>query len=212
MLWLLASEGVDGVIDASPGRLAYRLRMTAQDVTDALNPLIQAGFFIVDGDASKTLAPCLRDVLPETEAETEALQRQIPAKPAPVPKARKPQKTPLPDEFGISERVSEWAAAKGYGQLHDHLEAFKRKARAKAYSYASWDEAFMEAIREDWAKLRGRAANGAAPPPDTRTGPTDAEKTAEYLRQKERPALSDEQVKANIARLRQMTAGIGRTQ
>jgi hypothetical protein len=171
MLWLLASECVDGVIDANVDRLAFRLRTAAQEITDALNPLIQAGFFVVHQSDSAALAPRLHGAVPETEAETEALQRQrqIPAKsPAPTPRARKSQKTPLPDDFGINERVRSWAAAKGYGQIDDHLEAFKRKARAKAYSYADWDEAFMEAIREDWAKLRGRAANGAAPPPDAR--------------------------------------------
>lgn len=85
---------------------------------------------------------------------------------APAPKGKKTPKTGLPDDFGVSERVKAWAAEKGYGQLDQHLEAFRRKATANGYSYADWDAAFMEAIREDWAKLRGRAANGAAPPPD----------------------------------------------
>lgn len=89
-----------------------------------------------------------------------------PAAPAAAARApKKGQKTSLPDGFGVSERVQAWAAEKGYGQLDQHLEAFKRKAIAKGYTYASWDDAFMEAIREDWAKLRGRG-NGAAPPPD----------------------------------------------
>lgn len=56
-----------------------------------------------------------------------------------------------------------WATSKGFGQIDEHLDAFKRKASANGYAYVDWDSAFMEAIREDWAKLRGKTANGAAP-------------------------------------------------
>lgn len=73
----------------------------------------------------------------------------------------------MPADFCVSERVQAWAAGKGYDRLADHLDAFKRKVKANGYTYASWDDAFMEAIREDWAKLRGRGANGAAPPPES---------------------------------------------
>jgi hypothetical protein len=62
--------------------------------------------------------------------------------------------------------VQRWASEKGFSHLDEHLEAFKRKATANAYRYAGvagWDAAFMEAVREDWAKLRGRGLNGAAP-------------------------------------------------
>jgi hypothetical protein len=74
----------------------------------------------------------------------------------------------MPSDFAVSERVKLWATEKGYAQLDEHLEAFTRKARARGYTYVDWDAAFMEAIREDWAKLRGRSANGAAPPPEDR--------------------------------------------
>lgn len=68
----------------------------------------------------------------------------------------KKKKTQLPKDFSVSERVAAWAKEHGYGQLDQHLDAFKRKATAKGYTYVSWDDAFMEAIREDWAKLRQR--------------------------------------------------------
>lgn len=73
---------------------------------------------------------------------------------------KKPQKVALPDDFGISERVQAWAKKNGLSRLDEHLEAFKRKARARAYEYADWDDAFMEAVREDWAKLRGAQQAG----------------------------------------------------
>lgn len=70
--------------------------------------------------------------------------------------SKKKKATQLPADFGVSDRVTAWAAEHGFGQLDEHLDAFKRKATAKGYTYVSWDDAFMEAIREDWAKLRAR--------------------------------------------------------
>ena len=75
--------------------------------------------------------------------------------PTPTPKRVKIASAlkPLPKDFEISGRVRVWAEKKGHGKLDEHLEAFKRKCRAKDYKYADWDDAFMEAIRENWAKL-----------------------------------------------------------
>lgn len=89
------------------------------------------------------------------------------AAPTPSPSKAKSRKTGMPDDFAVSERVKTWASEKGYDRLAEHLDAFRRKATAKGYTYVDWDSAFMEAIREDWAKLRGRGANGAAPPPES---------------------------------------------
>lgn len=72
MLWLLASEAKDpktGEIDANPRKLAFRLRMTEHELSDALKPLIDNGFFIANQDAIKTLAPCEQSATPEAEAE-----------------------------------------------------------------------------------------------------------------------------------------------
>jgi hypothetical protein len=72
MLWLLASESVDGLIDASPENLSFRLRMSEKDVNAAIRPLIDKGFFSVEQDASNVLAEGLRDADSEAEAEAEA--------------------------------------------------------------------------------------------------------------------------------------------
>ena len=82
----------------------------------------------------------------------------VAARPTP---ARK--KVSLPSDFAVSSRVSAWAIEKGFDRLPDHLDAFRRKAEMNAYRYADWDLAFMEAIREDWAKLRGNGRVGPAP-------------------------------------------------
>jgi hypothetical protein len=78
MLWLLASDSVDGVIDATAAKLAFRLRMSESDVRDALKPLIDNGFFAI---ASGVLAECPQVAVPETE--TEALQKKTPSPSAP---------------------------------------------------------------------------------------------------------------------------------
>ena len=73
------------------------------------------------------------------------------------------KKVSLPSDFAVSPRVSAWATEKGFDRLPDHLDAFRRKAEMNAYRYADWDLAFMEAVREDWAKLRGNGRGGPAP-------------------------------------------------
>jgi hypothetical protein len=74
----------------------------------------------------------------------------------------KPVETTLPENFAISERVRAWAAAKGHARLEEHFEAFVCKARSKGYLYVDWDDAFMEAIRKDWAELNG-SGRGSRP-------------------------------------------------
>lgn len=76
----------------------------------------------------------------------------------PAAKAAAPKKTdrkiPMPEDFWISERVQQWADKNGFDRLDEHLESLKRKTAANGYKKISWDDFFMEAIREDWAKLR----------------------------------------------------------
>jgi hypothetical protein len=64
------------------------------------------------------------------------------------------KKTLLPPNFGISDRVMNWAAEKGHSNLEMHLESFTSKCRSKGYEYVDWDEAFMEAIRKNWAGVQ----------------------------------------------------------
>lgn len=56
MLWLLASESKDGSIDYDVEKLAFRLRADKSEVEQGLEPLIAAGFFIVEHDASAPLS------------------------------------------------------------------------------------------------------------------------------------------------------------
>lgn len=69
------------------------------------------------------------------------------------PRKRAPTKTTIPENFGVSDQVRKWASEKGHSRIEQHLESFRGKARAKGYTYADWDAAFMEAVRENWASL-----------------------------------------------------------
>lgn len=77
MIWLLASETDDGTIDLDLDRIAFRLHMSADDVEAALNPLIEGGFLECYHDASKPLARCKRDAMPEKEREGEKEAEQL---------------------------------------------------------------------------------------------------------------------------------------
>ena len=87
----------------------------------------------------------------------------------PEPRGKPPKlssrKTAIPADFAVSERVQRWASEHGHSRLAEHLDAFKRKVAAKGYRYVDWDAAFMEAIREDWARLGGFRGPGQSSNP-----------------------------------------------
>jgi hypothetical protein len=60
-LWLIASEHLEGEVDASLTKLAFRLRTDEGKIEKALNELIQRGFFLRSQDASSTLAESMQD-------------------------------------------------------------------------------------------------------------------------------------------------------
>lgn len=66
MLWLLASEYESGKITATDDEIAFRFRMSSEELIEALKPLIEYGFFYSD---SKTLARRKRSACLEEEGE-----------------------------------------------------------------------------------------------------------------------------------------------
>lgn len=63
--------------------------------------------------------------------------------------------TPLPENFVLSDRVLRWASQQGLaGVIGLHFEAFVSTCKAKGYTYVDWDEAFMNAVRKNWAKIQ----------------------------------------------------------
>lgn len=91
MLWLLASENVDGSISDDLTKVAFRLRTSVKDVQTALEPLINKGFVLSD---SNVLADCKQCALPETETETETKAR----KPSVSSVKQRHPKHPKPDD------------------------------------------------------------------------------------------------------------------
>jgi hypothetical protein len=69
LMWLLASEGINGVVEGEAAELAFRLRLTESEVQDGLNGLLSIGYIARYQDASAMLAPCKRETRPETETE-----------------------------------------------------------------------------------------------------------------------------------------------
>lgn len=75
-------------------------------------------------------------------------------------------KTSIPENFQVSDRVRKWAAGKNQNHLEEHLESFKLKCKSKDYKYIDWDAAFMNAIRDNWARIdNGNGAQPARDPP-----------------------------------------------
>ena len=86
MLWLLASEYKDptaGIVDSSYEKIAFRLRMRNETVTEALREIERSGFITLStpetvdtSGCNETVTKPLQNrnetVTPETEAETEA--------------------------------------------------------------------------------------------------------------------------------------------
>ena len=66
------------------------------------------------------------------------------------------QKTSLPKDFKVSERVIKWANEKGYRDLNKHLDNFILVAQSNNYKYTDWDAAFMRAIKDNWAKVANK--------------------------------------------------------
>ena len=83
------------------------------------------------------------------EKRREELKKNIKKKAQP-----KKAKTSLPKDFSISDQVKAWAEKNNHQNLDKHLDSFVLKAKAKNYQYVDWDSAFMNAVRDDWAKLK----------------------------------------------------------
>jgi hypothetical protein len=78
----------------------------------------------------------------------------------------------LPEGFAISDQIRAWALAKGFTRLEERLTHFVGYARANGKTYADWQQAFQNAIRDDWAKLNGHG-NGTQPPKRVTVNPAD---------------------------------------
>lgn len=166
MLWLLASDCVDGQIDADPKRLAFRLRTTEREVIDALKPLIDNGFFVADQVAINVLAECLRDAVPEAEA----LQSQRTEAEAEKKTSRAPRSatTSRPDD--VSEQVwSDWSQLRKAKRatvtatviVEARTEAAKAGLTLERF-LTIWCARGSQGLQADWLKPNERAPQQAS--------------------------------------------------
>lgn len=74
-------------------------------------------------------------------------------------KTTRKRKTTLPENFKVSDRVLAWAKEKSHDRLDEHLEYFLGYAKSSGNKYLDWDEALMNCIRGNWAKLKDKPAH-----------------------------------------------------
>jgi hypothetical protein len=133
MLWLLASESQDGSIDADPKKIAFRLRMSHAEVKEALKPLIDAGFFVAEQDASNPLAEPERSACLETETYKEEKEGE---------KKRAARVSQLSPPDLVADGLKEATAA----EFIEH-----RKHKRARLTPAAWDGIKSEALKAGWS-------------------------------------------------------------
>lgn len=109
--------------------------------------------FHLDDLPVKAKAPSKPLVSQEHKQEQEQENEYAAPQAAKPKQKRAPSKTPLSESFCISERVKAWAVEKGHEFLELHFDHFVSACKRRGYTYADWDEAFMSAVRDNWAKL-----------------------------------------------------------
>jgi hypothetical protein len=165
LLWLLASESMEGEVRIDPEWLAFRLRFSVDDVGAGLTPLIEKGFLVV---ASGVLAPCLQSACLEGEGETEEEREPRASKPKKVSKAGgvtlREWSLDLGDEDAVpvADPIFAWAEAQGIQPDWIALAwfAFENRYADDSKTYTDWRAVFRRALRDDWLKLWRMGRNG----------------------------------------------------
>jgi DNA-binding MarR family transcriptional regulator len=165
MLWLLASEYDEGVIEASLEEIAFRMHMSPNDMAEALNPLIEGGFFNVEQDASNSLADCKQVAIPEIEREK---QEKIEVEGAEAPprsmKKDRARASRIPDGL-TANRAAQEAAGLTAAEGDREFTKFRNHAHEKGRTCIDWG-----AAERNWylkaAEFMGRKPLAATVPGD----------------------------------------------
>ena len=192
MLWLLASENPSGEVKGTSAKLSFRLRMNEKDFNDALNPLVNSGFFECKKSASTALATCYPNAMPETETETET-ETEGETYLGNRAKARRNTKTTIPDNWNPSKKDCEYAASKGWTpeKINLQAEAFRDRQLKVGAQYADWAAAWRTWVQNEpkFSRNGNGHGNGHA------TGPATgiARGFAEAIRRREQAELQREE-------------------
>jgi len=188
MLWLLASEHDNGEVDATPKKLAFRLRMTEVEASDALKPLIDNGFFSVVRGDSGSLAERKQSAMPETEGEAEK-EAEAEKKPSRKRAAASPDVVERPED--VSEQVwKDWVQLRKSKRTTASLTAIDgaREEAAKANLSLEgflkvWVRRGSQGLEADWLRPNER---GAASP----TGETPYQRQMRERMQQAAPGVA----------------------
>ncbi len=167
---MLLAQRTDNKI---PADKVYVQRFGHLDQEPDFKPLIDAQLieFIDDANCLQDASNILVSGHPE---ERRGEDIEIPEKSISKPKSPKAKQNSIPPDFVISEAVQKWATKDGHTRLAERLEHFIGYAKSSGKTYADWDQAFMNAIRDDWAKLGKTVAPGPVLPPVFGDGRYDA--------------------------------------
>ena len=169
VLFLLANRHNkdSGLCYPSMSRIAEEGGMARRTVIRAVKSLEKKGLLTIEKTFGKThhyrlhtsvtvtpvteSHPSQKDTPPVTESHN--TRDTVSHEPKRTRKNPKNRKTPIPENFGISDGVREWAEKNGHRRLNAHLENFVDAAKARDYRYVDWDAAFKTAIRKNWAGI-----------------------------------------------------------
>jgi hypothetical protein len=158
LLWLLASEYDAGKITASVEEMAFRFRMSETEFTTALNPLIEAGFFL---SASKSLARRKRDASLEKEREK---QEEKEGEGARSVKKDRRRATQIPDDRKPNYDLS-LKANLTQAETDRVFAKFENPAKPNGRTCIDWD-----AAEQNWY-FKSAEFIGRKPPPGPSTLP-----------------------------------------
>jgi hypothetical protein len=138
MLWLLASEYDGGVIDASLDEIAFRMHVTPGEMAEALNPLIEAGFFTVEQDASNSLADCKQEASLEIEKEKQVKIEEECADAPPRPMKKDRVRASRIPEGLTANRAAQEAAGLSIAEGEREFTKFRNHALEKGRTCIDW--------------------------------------------------------------------------
>jgi len=192
LLLLLAIADIardDGEAYPSVATLALKIRMTERNTQRLIGALVRSGELVVKRGAGRNgtnlylvmvqaalfdegekLSP---DKLPGRPPASEGVTcRALEGDTASSPELKRTVKDPLegrkrslPEGFGISNSVREWARSKGWEKyLQLHFEHFLGHVKANGAKYINWDHALMNCVRADWGGVRRQANGGKIEP------------------------------------------------
>lgn len=141
LVWILASESETGGELPSLAKMAWRLRMSESELTEALEPLVSAGFV---EDASGLLARCKQGPMPrqrreEEEKEAEKSGVYAHARVADDPETDPDETDRLDDDIAFEEkRFNTLALAIGKERIQSVLDSIPRPKNVGAFSASRW--------------------------------------------------------------------------